>query len=52
LGTAAAMGAPPNIQDLYDPTSKKHILAGTFPKEAALQRALSDLEQVFFCAMV
>ena len=47
LGTAAAIGAPPNIQDLYDPTSKKHILAGTFPKEAALQRALSDLEQVF-----
>ena len=41
------MGAPPNIQDLYDPTSKKHILAGTFPKKAALQRALSDLEQVF-----
>jgi N-dimethylarginine dimethylaminohydrolase len=41
------MGAPPNIQDLYDPTSKKHLLAGTFPKKAALQRALADLERIF-----
>ncbi|MDG1930151.1 MAG: arginine deiminase family protein [Flavobacteriaceae bacterium] len=47
MGTAAAMGAPPNIQDLYDPTSKKHLLAGTFPKKAALQRALADLERIF-----
>ena len=47
LGTAAAMGAPPNIQDLYDPSSKKHLLAGTFPKKANLQQALTDLEQVF-----
>ena len=47
LGTADAMGAPPNIQDLYDPSSKKHLLAGTFPKKAALQQALTDLEQVF-----
>jgi hypothetical protein len=41
------MGSPPNIQDLYDPTSKKHILAGTFPIKAALQRSLIDLEHVF-----
>jgi N-dimethylarginine dimethylaminohydrolase len=41
------MGAPPKIQDLYDPTSKKHLLAGTFPKKAALQRALADLERIF-----
>jgi N-dimethylarginine dimethylaminohydrolase len=47
LGTAAAMGAPPNIQHLYDPSSKKHLLAGTFPKKANLQQALTDLEQVF-----
>ena len=47
LGTAAAMGAPPNFQDLYDPSSKKHLLAGTFPKKANLQQALTDLEQVF-----
>lgn len=47
LGTSAAMGAPPNFQDLYDPSSKKHLLAGTFPKKANLQQALTDLEQVF-----
>jgi N-dimethylarginine dimethylaminohydrolase len=47
LGTANAMGAPPTIQDLYDPTSKKHLLAGTFPKKTDLQQALIDLEQVF-----
>jgi N-dimethylarginine dimethylaminohydrolase len=41
------MGAPPNIQDVYDPSSKKHLLAGTFPKKEALQQALTDLEQVF-----
>jgi N-dimethylarginine dimethylaminohydrolase len=41
------MGAPPNIKDLYDPTSKKHLLVGTFPKKAALQRALADLERIF-----
>ena len=54
LGTAAAMGAPPNIQDLYDPSSKKHLLAGTFPKKANLQQALTDLEQVFlrYCITV
>lgn len=47
LGTANTVGALPNIQDLYDPSSKKHLLAGTFPKKAALQQALTDLEQVF-----
>jgi N-dimethylarginine dimethylaminohydrolase len=47
LGTSAAMGAPPNFQDLYDPSSKKHLLAGTFPKKANLQQSLTDLEQVF-----
>ena len=41
------MGAPPNIQDVYDPSSKKHLLAGTFPKKEALQQALTDLERVF-----
>lgn len=41
------MGTLPNIQDLYDPSSKKYLLAGAFPKKLDLQKALTDLEQVF-----
>lgn len=47
LGTADAMGKPPKLSDLYDPTSRKHVLANTFPKKEALQDALSRLEEVF-----
>ena len=41
------MGTLPNIQDLYDPSSKKYLLAGAFPKKLDLQKALTDLEQLF-----
>ena len=41
------MGTLPNIKDLYDPSSKKYLLAGAFPKKLDLQKALTDLEQVF-----
>ncbi len=47
LGTADAMGKPPKLSDLYDPTSRKHLLANTFPKKEALQAALRSLEEVF-----
>jgi N-dimethylarginine dimethylaminohydrolase len=47
LGTANTLGALPNIQDLCDPSSKKHLLAGAFPKKSDLQKALIELEQVF-----
>lgn len=36
LGIADSMGGIPAIEKTYDPKSKEHILAGTFPKEIDL----------------
>ena len=36
LGTAKGVGDVPNLDDAYDPKSKEHIEAGTYPKEAAM----------------
>ncbi len=47
LGTADAMGKLPLLTDLYDPSSRKHLLENTFPKKHHLQAALSNLERVF-----
>lgn len=33
LGTAVSNGSIPKIEDCYDPKSKQHVLAGTYPKE-------------------
>jgi len=33
LGTAKSNGATPTIEETYDPKSREHILAGTYPKE-------------------
>lgn len=41
------MGKPPQLHDLYDPTSRKHLLEGTYPKKKDLEYALSQLEAVF-----
>lgn len=43
VGTASSMGGTPTIAESYDPKSKEHILAGTFPTEADCQRELDDL---------
>lgn len=34
LGTAKSNGPTPKAEDCYDPKSKLHVLAGTYPKEA------------------
>ncbi len=47
MGTADAIGKPPKLNDLYDPSSRKHLLQDTFPKKEALQKALDTLEKVF-----
>ena len=31
VGTAQSMGGTPALEDAYDPKSKEHIAAGTFP---------------------
>jgi N-dimethylarginine dimethylaminohydrolase len=33
LGTAISNGPTPKIEDCYDPKSREHVLAGTYPKE-------------------
>ena len=34
LGTAKKNGPTPKLEDCYDPKSKEHVLAGTYPLEA------------------
>ncbi len=39
-------GLPKSPEDAYDPKSKEHILAGTFPEEDSLKKELKSFEQV------
>lgn len=47
LGIANNMGGVPKIEKTYDPKSKEHILAGTFPKETDLIKELEAVAKVF-----
>lgn len=46
VGTARSMGGIPTVEESYDPKSKEHILAGTFPHEEDCARELEGLVQV------
>lgn len=46
LGTAESMGGVPALEKTYDPKSKEHILAGTFPKEPDLVEEMSQVAAV------
>ncbi len=46
LGIANNMGGVPKIEETYDPKSKEHILAGTFPQEAALVQEMDAVAKV------
>lgn len=43
LGTARSLGDVPKLEETYDPKSRAHIVAGTYPKEADLT---GEMEQV------
>ena len=43
VGTAQSMGGTPALEDAYDPKSKEHIAAGTFPSEGDCVRELNAL---------
>ena len=43
VGTAQSMGGTPPLEEAYDPKSKEHIAAGTYPKEADCVRELDAL---------
>lgn len=40
VGIGDGMGAPPSIDETYDPQSRKHVAAGTYPTEAAVTEEL------------
>ena len=47
LGTAVDFGGVPAYENCYDPKSKEHVLAGTFPKEVDLVREMDQVAAVF-----
>jgi N-dimethylarginine dimethylaminohydrolase len=46
VGTAESMGAAPALEACYDPTSRHHIAASSYPVEADVQRELDGLAQI------
>ena len=38
FGTAQTNGPIPSIENCYDPSSLSHVLSGTYPTEAELQK--------------
>lgn len=46
LGTAESCGPEPRLEDAYDPKSREHILAGTYPKEADMIREMEAFAAV------
>jgi len=47
LGTAQSNGKMPTTENCYDPSSLKHVLAGTYPSEADMQLEMSSLVDIF-----
>jgi N-dimethylarginine dimethylaminohydrolase len=47
LGTAVSNGPTPKVEDCYDPKSKLHVLAGTYPKEEDMVKEMEAVAQVF-----
>ncbi len=46
LGRADASGPVPRPEQCYDPKSKEHVLAGTYPKEADMVKEMAAFERV------
>lgn len=47
FGTAESLGGTPSIEETYDPKSREHIKAGTFPKEPDLTLEMNEVMAVF-----
>lgn len=47
FGTAQTNGPIPSIENCYDPSSLSHVLSGTYPTEADMQREMSAVMAVF-----
>ena len=46
LGNADKNGLPPTPEKCYDPKSKQHVLAGTYPKEADMIQEMEAFAQI------
>lgn len=46
LGTATSNGPTPLLEDAYDPKSREHILAGTYPTEHDMTHEMNAVEAV------
>ncbi|WP_218599870.1 dimethylarginine dimethylaminohydrolase family protein [Polaribacter sp. NJDZ03] len=46
LGTAKSNGGVPRVEDCYDPKSIEHVLAGTYPKESAMNLEMEAVAEV------
>jgi len=47
LGIATDFGGTPNVEDCYDPKSRAHVKAGTFPTNKACVKEMDALVSVF-----
>jgi N-dimethylarginine dimethylaminohydrolase len=47
LGLADDFGGTPSLHDVYDPKSKEHIMAGTYPDQKSISHEMHHLEEVF-----
>jgi len=47
LGTAESSGPIPTIEESYDPKSREHIIAGTYPKEEDMVKEMNAVCKVF-----
>lgn len=47
LGTAKSLGPEPSLDETYDPKSRQHILAGTYPVEKDLVEEMEAVASVF-----
>ena len=42
VGIGRGMGAAPALESTYDPKSREHVLAGTYPTEASVRQELTE----------
>lgn len=47
LGTAVSNGPIPKVEDCYDPKSKQHVIAGTYPIEKDMITEMEAVAEVF-----
>lgn len=47
LGIANSLGGVPSLDETYDPKSREHILAGTYPTEENLIKEMDQVAKVF-----